>query len=289
MDTNKNTYTVIYTIVMVAIVATILAVVSMGLKNRQQTNIKVEKQMYILNCDGLATDAKKVSDRNSYVQGEFEKYIKEALLVSSDGETVLDKDGKPMHFKSEDCNIGDCEAFKVVTADQYSIMRKIDGTQDQAEKDKLAKSLQLPVFICDNPDGSKHYILSGFGAGLWGPIWTYIAVKEDGKIAGALFDHESETPGLGGEIVTEKFYSQFTDKTIVCGGETVPVKIVKGGKADGQKNEINAISGATITSTAVQNMINQWMGYYKPYLQKITGGSAPAETIAETEETIKTE
>ncbi len=160
MDTNKNTYTVIYTIVLVAVVATILAVVSMGLKNRQQTNIKVEKQMNILNCAGLASDAKTVADRNKYVQEEFDKYIAEAQIVNNEGEIV----------ESFTEKIGDCDAFKVAAADQYDIMRKIDGTMDQAAKDALAKDLKLPVFICKNPDGSKNYILSGYGSGLWGPI-----------------------------------------------------------------------------------------------------------------------
>lgn len=276
MDTNKNTYTVIYTIVLVAVVATILAVVSMGLKNRQQTNIKVEKQMNILNCAGLASDAKTVADRNKYVQEEFDKYIAEAQIVNNEGEIV----------ESFTEKIGDCEAFKVAAADQYDIMRKIDGTMDQAAKDALAKDLKLPVFICKNPDGSKNYILSGYGSGLWGPIWTYIAVKEDGKIAGALFDHASETPGLGGEIVTDKFRSQFTDKAILENGEIIPITVVKGGNADAKANEINAISGATITSKAVQTMIANWMNYYKPYLQKIISGTAP-EPVAE--ETPKTE
>ncbi len=276
MDTNKNTYTVIYTIVLVAVVATILAVVSMGLKNRQQTNIKVEKQMNILNCAGLASDAKTVADRNKYVQEEFDKYIAEAQIVNNEGEIV----------ESFTEKIGDCDAFKVAAADQYDIMRKIDGTMDQAAKDALAKDLKLPVFICKNPDGSKNYILSGYGSGLWGPIWTYIAVKEDGKIAGALFDHASETPGLGGEIVTDKFRSQFTDKAILENGEIIPITVVKGGNANAKANEINAISGATITSKAVQTMIANWMNYYKPYLQKIISGTAP-EAVAE--ETPKTE
>ena len=276
MDTNKNTYTVIYTIVLVAVVATILAVVSMGLKNRQQTNIKVEKQMNILNCAGLASDAKTVADRNKYVQEEFDKYIAEAQIVNNEGEIVENFTEK----------IGDCEAFKVAAADQYDIMRKIDGTMDQAAKDALAKDLKLPVFICKNPDGSKNYILSGYGSGLWGPIWTYIAVKEDGKIAGALFDHASETPGLGGEIVTDKFRSQFTDKAILENGEIIPITVVKGGNANAKANEINAISGATITSKAVQTMIANWMNYYKPYLQKIISGTA-SEPVAE--ETPKTE
>ena len=260
MDTNKNTYTVIYTIVMVAIVATILALVSMGLKDKQQTNIKVEKQMNILGCAHLAKDAKSVKDRNTYVQDEFKKYITEALVVNSDGEVL----------KSETENLDVSDAFKVSTADQFDIIRKMEGVQDEAEKEKLAKEIQLPVFVCQTPEGEKNYILSGYGAGLWGPIWTYIAVKEDGKIAGALFDHASETPGLGGEIVTDKFRSQFTDKAILENGEIIPITVVKGGAANAENNEINAISGATITSTAVQKMISNWMNLYKPFLQKIT-------------------
>ena len=279
MDTNKNTYTVIYTIVMVAIVATILALVSMGLKDKQQTNIKVEKQMNILGCAHLAKDAKSVKDRNTYVQDEFKKYITEALVVNSDGEVL----------KSETENLDVSDAFKVSTADQFDIIRKMEGVQDEAEKEKLAKEIQLPVFVCQTPEGEKNYILSGYGAGLWGPIWTYIAVKEDGKIAGALFDHASETPGLGGEIVTDKFRSQFTDKAILENGEIIPITVVKGGAANAENNEINAISGATITSTAVQKMISNWMNLYKPFLQKIVSGAAPAEAVAEAEETIKTE
>ncbi|MBR5399714.1 MAG: NADH:ubiquinone reductase (Na(+)-transporting) subunit C [Bacteroidales bacterium] len=279
MDTNKNTYTVIYTIVMVAIVATILALVSMGLKDKQQTNIKVEKQMNILGCAGLAKDAKTVKDRNTYVQDEFKKYITEAMVVNSDGEIL----------KSETENLDVSDAFKVSTADQFDVIRKMEGIQDEAERQKLAKQIQLPVFVCQTPEGGKNYILSGYGAGLWGPIWTYIAVKEDGKIAGALFDHASETPGLGGEIVTDKFRSQFTDKAILENGEIIPITVVKGGAANAANNEINAISGATITSTAVQKMISNWMDLYKPFLQKIVSGAAPAEAVAEAEETIKTE
>lgn len=292
MDTNKNTYTVIYTIVLVAVVATILAVVSIGLKPKQQENIKVEKQMNILGCDNLAAEAKTASNKNAYIQDEFKKYITGALVVNTSGEVL----------ESFDSDIDNCNAFKVSPADQFDLMRKIDGTQDQAAKDAMVKDLRLPVFICSNPDGTKHYILSGYGAGLWGPIWSYIAVKEDGKIAGALFDHASETPGLGGEIVTDKFRSQFTGKVILSDGEIIPVTVVKGGNANAEANEINAISGATITSKAVQTMISNWMNYYKPYLQKVASRAAHSEapvevenpneeTIAEqnSEQTIKTE
>ena len=88
------------------------------------------------------------------------------------------------------------------------------------------------------------------GKGLWGPIWGYIAIAPDGKtIVGANFDHKSETPGLGGEITTEKFQSQFKGKQISADGYYLPV-------------EFDAITGATKTSNGVKEMIDNTMQQY---------------------------
>lgn len=88
------------------------------------------------------------------------------------------------------------------------------------------------------------------GKGLWGPIWGYIALAPDGKtVLGANFDHKSETPGLGGEITTEKFQSQFKGKQISDEGRYVPL-------------EFDAITGATKTSNGVKEMIDHTMQTY---------------------------
>ena len=263
MNTNKNSYTVIYTIVLVAIVATILALVSMGLKQKQQTNIEVEKQLSILSSANLAQDVKSAKDKNSYVQGEFAKYITEALVVNAKGEVL------------ESCteDITKSAAFKISIAEEYAKMRDIDAAKDEAAKESLINELRLPVFVCNMPDGGMRFILSAYGAGLWGPIWAYVAVKKEGtELSGAIFDHSSETPGLGGEIVTDKFRNQFVDKVIFDNGEICEIKVVKGGAKD-PAHEVDALSGATITSTSVQKMLTQWFNYYKPYLQLIVDGS----------------
>ena len=88
------------------------------------------------------------------------------------------------------------------------------------------------------------------GNGLWGPIWGYLAIAPDGKtVLGARFDHKSETPGLGGEITTEKFQSQFSGKQFISNGHMVPI-------------EVDAISGATKTSNGVKEMIDKTMQQY---------------------------
>ena len=88
------------------------------------------------------------------------------------------------------------------------------------------------------------------GNGLWGPIWGYLAIAPDGKtVLGARFDHKSETPGLGGEITSEKFQSQFSGKPFWNNGHMVPI-------------EVDAISGATKTSNGVKEMIDKTMQQY---------------------------
>ena len=129
--------------------------------------------------------------------------------------------------------------------------------------------LTLPVFVCTLDDGSKVEIFPIYGAGLWGPIWGYVSLKDDyNTIYGATFLHKGETPGLGAEIATPNFSNQFIGKSIFDGGSLVSVTVVKGGAPEGSAHEIDAISGGTITSRALENAIRQWLEYYEPYLEK---------------------
>ena len=111
------------------------------------------------------------------------------------------------------------------------------------------------TFYIAKKDGEK-YILPVRGAGLWGGIWGYIALNEDkNTIYGTYFDHESETPGLGGEIKTEAFQNQFIGKHLLRDGKFVGVAIIKAGQTADGMDQVDAISGATITSKGVETMI----------------------------------
>lgn len=114
-----------------------------------------------------------------------------------------------------------------------------DGTITPAEGNMLAYYVNDTILV-----------LPMEGNGLWGPIWGYLAIASDGKtVLGARFDHKSETPGLGGEITTEKFHRQFSGKPLVSQGRMVPI-------------EVDAISGATKTSNGVKEMIDKTLQQY---------------------------
>ena len=111
----------------------------------------------------------------------------------------------------------------------------------------------LPLFVIDRQTS----VVPMQGNGLWGPIWGYLAIAADGKtVVGVTFGHKSETPGLAGEITTEKFRHQFSGKQIMDNGCPIPV-------------EFDAITGATKTSNGVKEMIDKTIHLYLPYFEKM--------------------
>ena len=96
------------------------------------------------------------------------------------------------------------------------------------------------------------------GTGLWGPIWGYLALDSTSTVVGAVFDHKGETPGLGGEIATDKFAARFIGKRM----DTQAIHLAK--NADhSNPYEVDAISGGTMTSNGVTAMLAKAYNDYK--------------------------
>lgn len=236
MNTQSNTYTFVYAAVMVVIVAALLSFAAISLKPLQDKNVEVEKKRSILSSVNIGLDADAQADKNSYVEGLYEKHIVESFIVNTKGEKL------------------DGDAFIV------------DLKKEMAKPEEERK---LPVFVSEQPDGSTNVILPLRGKGLWGPIWGYVALQEDyNTIVGASFDHKGETPGLGAEINTDKFQAQFVGKEIFNDkGEFVSVDVLKGHNAD-NIHAVDAISGGTITSNGLDDMMNECLGSYVTYFKQ---------------------
>ena len=233
MNTNSNTYTIIYTTVLVVVVAAILAIVASALKPRQTANVELEQMKSIMLAANIG-ETNGQPDKKADFKKLYDQNIVDTYVIDSKGNRVEGVD-----------------AFKVDLKAQYNAI-------------KNGGDVTLPVYECKTADGNTVTILPCYGAGLWGAIWGYISVEPDGEtIRGALFSHASETPGLGGEIAAPWFYNQFDGNVLEdAAGAFSSIKIVKGGD-NGDPNGVDAISGATITSRSLQNTIEQWMNYYK--------------------------
>lgn len=230
MDRNSNTYTFIYAAGMVILVAAILASVAMALRPLQDTNIEVEKKQNILASVNIESTAENAEEI-------YAEKIQNQYVVNSEGEVVEDQD-----------------AFE------------IDLKKQQA---KPLEERLLPVYECQTEEGLK-YIFQMRGAGLWGPIWGFVSLDSDmSTIYGANFDHQGETPGLGAEISTDWFQAEFNGKEIYNDqGELVSITVTKPGQEAPEEHSVDGVSGGTITSKGLQEMLLSGFESYSEFLMK---------------------
>ena len=230
MDRNSNKYTFIYAAVMVILVAAILASAAMALRPKQETNIEIEKKQNILASVNIETTVENTEQI-------FAENIKNQYVVNSEGEIVEGVD-----------------AFEVDLRRQNAL----------PPDERL-----LPVFESQTESGLK-YIFPLRGAGLWGPIWGYVSLNEDmNTIYGANFDHQSETPGLGAEISTDWFQERFKGKEIFNEeGNLVSITVTKAGQEAPEEHSVDGISGGTITSKGLEQMLLEDFSFYQNFLMK---------------------
>ncbi|MBK6730321.1 MAG: NADH:ubiquinone reductase (Na(+)-transporting) subunit C [Bacteroidetes bacterium] len=224
-------YTIVYASIVTVIVAIALAFAHSSLEPQMLENEKLATQKDILRSVGLVD-----------LPNTAEVYGKSITSV------VIDANGKLV------------EGVPAETVSMAAEYKKPEADQIH------------PLFIYTADDGSKKYILPVFGNGLWDKIWGYVAIESDfNTIAGVSMDHKSETPGLGAEIKDnpEKYDDPFIGKSIYDSNNNyVSIRMVKGGIKE-PEHEIDGISGATITSDGVNEMMERGIGYYLSYFETI--------------------
>lgn len=232
MNRDSNKYTIVFASIMVIIVAVVLSIVHVSLKKTQQRNADVDKMSQILRSININTNGTESEQK-------FEDLITDMYMIDLDGNII--PDSRQAAFDAD---------MKV-------------------EMDKPMDKRQYPVYVAVL-EGKTLYIMALRGIGLWGPIWGYISVQEDGNtIYGADFGHESETPGLGAEVAHDWFSNEFVGKQLFKDGVFKSIAIVKPGKSVSDRDYVDGISGGTITSHGVDNMLYNTLEGYSIFLENL--------------------
>ncbi|UKK55001.1 FMN-binding protein [Prevotella sp. E2-28] len=199
MNTNSNAYIIIYSAIMVLIVAFLLAFVSQTLKPMQDANVALDTEKQILNSLNL----RGLSDEEAHAT--YEKIVK----------------------------------------------------YDEAQK----------VYVCTLENGDVKYVLPLKGQGMWGGISCFLAIDSDkNTVYGAYFNHESETAGLGAEIKDNAdWQAKFQGKKIFA-DETKETLALSVEKNVNNETTVDAVTGATVTSTAVSKMLQEQLAKYQDFL-----------------------
>ena len=230
MKTNSNSYTIIYSAVIVVIVAFLLAFVFQALKPMQDANVALDKKKQILNSVNIRDLSNEEADA---------KY-KEVVIADE----VIDEKGKIVEAGTQG---GEKAGFKLESKDY--------------------KAGKLALYIC-KVNGSRKYVIPVYGMGLWGPISGYIALNEDkATVYGAYFNHESETAGLGAEIKDNVAWQEkFQGKKVFTSGDDKTIALGVEKNVTDPATQVDAVTGATLTSNGVRDMLHEALGKYLTFL-----------------------
>lgn len=178
MNRESNTYTIIYSVVMVILVALGLSFTHQSLLDKQIANENIDKMQQLLRSLNIEANVDEA-------EVAYDELITDAYLITNEGEKINGTEGK--------------------TPEDPAFSTELSDPNAQG----------LPVYEV-SIDGKKVYILPMSGAGLWGSIWGYLAVEEDGStIYGSDFGHSGETPGLGAEISERSLVFSLKEKNFL--------------------------------------------------------------------------
>ncbi len=232
MKTNSNSYTIIYSVIIVVIVAFLLAFVSQALKPMQDANVALDKKKQILN-------SLNIRDLND---AQADAKYKEVVVA----DRVIDEKGKVLLPGTTG---GENAGFKLESKDY--------------------KEGKLALYIC-RVNGETKYVVPVYGMGLWGPISGYIALNADkSTVYGVYFNHESETAGLGAEIKDNKAWQEkFQGKKLFKNGDDKAIALSVEKKVEDPTTQVDAVTGATLTSNGVRDMLHEALGKYLVFINQ---------------------
>ena len=230
--------------------AVIVSVTAVSVRPEQNLNIENEKKLKILAAAGIVTDE---------VEKEFSNI--ETLYVDFASGQLVQVENNYDHIKAS----ASAQSSSIVPKDQDIAILK--------RRENIA-----PIYVWYTEEEQiQKVVLPIRGYGLWGTLYGYISLDSDlNTVKGIEYYDHKETPGLGGEVDNPDWKSDWDGKKVYDSSGKVILYVTKGPSSE--EYEIDGISGATLTSNGVTNMIRYWLGEngYGPVLQKLREGLVKA-------------
>jgi Na+-transporting NADH:ubiquinone oxidoreductase subunit C len=254
-DSTLRTFIVIGVLCLVCSLLVCVSVVA--LKDLQSKAMNVDREKSIL-------AAAQIEFTDSNVSQVYADNIEARLLDLNSGDFVLDQ-----NEISKIVGTGTVDGYNFVSASKLAESNiSIPADKDLAKIRVRAK--YMPVYLVKSAGGYSSIILPFYGQGLWSTMYGYLSVATDGNtIRGVKYYSHGETPGLGAEIENPAFTATWVNKKLFNEAGDVAFKVTK--KVEKPEYEIDALSGATLTSNGVSTSVEYWASSngYGPFLQKV--------------------
>lgn len=258
MQRNGALYTILFALGTCVVCAAMVTTAAYALKDRQASNRLLDRQKKILAVAGLIESEQAATAQQ--VSTLFAERIDSEYIELGTGKSVPESEVMPFAAYNAKQAANDPNFGMRAPANNANIMR--------------VPKYALVYRVKDESGAISKVVLPIEGYGLWGTLFGYLAVENDGQtIAGITYYEHKETPGLGGEVDNPRWKESWVNRKIYEDG-AVEIAVRKGGAGSPEEDPYHAdgISGATITGNGVTNMLQFWLGEeaFKPYLESLS-------------------
>nr|VFK46106.1 MAG: Na+-transporting NADH:ubiquinone oxidoreductase subunit C [Candidatus Kentron sp. TC]VFK60375.1 MAG: Na+-transporting NADH:ubiquinone oxidoreductase subunit C [Candidatus Kentron sp. TC] len=252
MPNESGAKMLIVTISLCLVCSIIVSSVAIRLRPLQEANKALEKNRVILEAAGLLEE-----NKTEDIQALFDRSVEVKIVDLKTGEYV---DSDPKAFDQRKA------------AKDPARNHPISKDHDIAKIKQRAR--EANVYLVKREGKLRNLILPVHGYGLWSTMYGFLAFDADiNTIKGLSFYEHAETPGLGGEIDNPKWRARWVGKLAHDEQGSPRLRVIKGRVDPGRSeavHQVDGISGATLTSKGVGNMMRYWLGEngFGPYLAK---------------------
>ena len=278
LDKESPANVITLALVLCVVCSLFVSVSAVGLRSWQDANVVLDKRANILSVAGFK-DVTSSKEINEIFDSRFEVQLIDMDTGKPAAEAAmkaLKKAGKD--YGSEEATVEKYDQIWASKSKKPEVAEQLTKEEDKPQIKYREKFSQVYVLKPKSGDGVERYVFPVRGYGLWSMMKGYLAVEPDLQtIAGLTFYEHGETPGLGGEITSAKFKAEWPGKQIYKDGD-VAVRVMKAAPDDAYS--VDALSGATITSNGVSNMMQYWLGPegFGPYVEQNKDGAKKTET-----------
>ncbi|WOX05484.1 Na(+)-translocating NADH-quinone reductase subunit C [Microbulbifer pacificus] len=251
--------TLLVAVIMCLVCSVVVSTAAVVLKPKQEANALLDMKKNVLLAGGLI---------------DADQHNAKAIEQAFEAVTIKYVDLRTGKFTDEAPAGGSGRAAAKIP----SASEKLPAEEDTAKI--IRRENTKEVYLVEKDGQLQRIVLPVRGYGLWGQLYGFLALESDlTTVAGLGFYEHKETPGLGGEVDNPRWKSQWAGKEVFDADGSVDISVIKGSvdpNSAKAKHQVDGLSGATLTSKGVNNLINFWLGSqgYGPFLKNLKAGEA---------------
>jgi Na+-transporting NADH:ubiquinone oxidoreductase subunit C len=250
------------------------------LRKQQVENVELFRKRNVLQVVGMD---KAAIENAGGVAKAFADSVTDLLIDLKSGEVAIDQLSESMKLSPEEALVK-FDPIKAAknAANDPSLATVFNNKREDVAGLGVGRENFAHVYRYQAQGQEPVWIFPIRGRGLWSTLKGFVALESDLQtVVGLTFYEHAETPGLGGEVDNPNWKQKWIGKKVFGPNGEVKIEVLKGSASPTDEFAVDGLSGATITSKGVSNMLDFWLGPqgFGPFIQK-QGGQVNPQSVS---------